>query len=119
LLIPAGLFADSTPAAKTFEKAYQETLGVNAPKQNFIAINGYDALHLWALAVEKAKSLDLAAVSEALPTVSWDGPRGTVRYSAKTHHATFPIYLGRIGADGAPEVIKDFGPVDPGPQCSF
>jgi branched-chain amino acid transport system substrate-binding protein len=119
LLIPAGLFADSTPAAKTFEKSYQETLGVNAPKQNFIAINGYDALHLWALAVEKAKSLDLAAVSEALPTVSWDGPRGTVRYSAKTHHATFPIYLGRIGADGAPEVIKDFGPVDPGPQCSF
>lgn len=119
LLVPAGFFPDTTPAAKAFDKTYQDVLGVNAPKQNFIAINGYDALHLWALAVEKAKSFKVAAVIKALPEVSWTGPRGTVRYAAKTHHATFPIYLAKIGDNGNPAVIKDFGPVDPGPQCSL
>ncbi|MGH7001951.1 MAG: substrate-binding protein, partial [Stellaceae bacterium] len=77
LLIPAGFFPNTTPAAKEFEKRYRETLGANAPQQNFIAINGYDALHLWALAVEKARSLNLEALSRALPEVSWMGPRGT------------------------------------------
>jgi urea transport system substrate-binding protein len=119
LLIPAGFFPDTTPAAQAFEKRYSETLGANAPPKNFISINGYDALHLWALAVEKAKSTKLEAVTKALPEVSWDGPRGTVRYSAKTHHATFPMYLAKIDASGHPEVIKDFGPVDPGPQCNL
>jgi urea transport system substrate-binding protein len=119
LLIPAGYFPDTTPASKEFEQRYHEALGANAPLQNFIAINGYDALHLWALAVEKAKSFKLDAVDNALPQVSWTGPRGTVRYSQKTHHATFPIYLAKLDAKGAPEVIKDFGPVDPGAQCNF
>jgi urea transport system substrate-binding protein len=119
LLIPAGFFPNATPAGKEFEKSYRETLGANAPQQNFIAINGYDALHLWALAVEKAKSLKLDAVGKALPEVSWTGPRGTVSYSASAHHAAFPIYLARIGTDGAPEVVKDFGPVNPGAQCRF
>jgi urea transport system substrate-binding protein len=119
LLIPAGYFPDTTSASKEFEQQYRQTLGANAPLQNFIAINGYDALHLWALAVEKANSLKLDAVGNALPQVSWAGPRGTVSYSQKTHHATFPIYLAKLDAKGAPEVIKDFGPVDPGAQCKF
>lgn len=119
LLIPAGYFPDTTSASKEFEQRYHETLGANAPLQNFIAINGYDALHLWALAVEKGKSLELEVVGNALPQVSWTGPRGTVSYSGKTHHATFPIYLAKLDAKGAPEVIKDFGPVDPGAQCNF
>lgn len=119
LLIPAGYFAGTTPEAKAFEQKYQATFGANAAAQNFISINGYDALHLWALAVKKAGSLDKAAVAAALPTVSWNGPRGKVFYSAKTRHATFPIYLTRINGQGKPEIIKDFGPVDPGPQCSF
>jgi branched-chain amino acid transport system substrate-binding protein len=76
-------------------------------------------LHLWALAAEKANSLKLDAVGNALPQVSWAGPRGTVSYSQKTHHATFPIYLAKLDAKGAPEVIKDFGPVDPGANANF
>ena len=119
LLIPAGYFPNTTAAGKEFESKYHEALGANAPEQNFIAINGYDALHLWALAVEKARSLKLEEVGAALPQVSWTGPRGTVSYSARTHHATFPIYLARLDAKGAPDVIKDFGPVNPGAQCSF
>jgi urea transport system substrate-binding protein len=119
LLIPAGFFPHATEQAKAFQEKYEATLGADAPEQNFIAINGYDALRLWARAVEKAGSVGAQAVAKALPEVSWDGPRGTVSYSAETHHATFPMYLARIDAQAKPEIIKSFGQVDPGPQCSF
>jgi branched-chain amino acid transport system substrate-binding protein len=119
LLIPAGFFPNTTPESQAFDKRYQETLGAEAAAQNFIAINAYDAVHLWAKAVEKAGTVESAAVAKALPEVSFDGPRGTVSYNAKTHHATFPIYLAKLDAQGNPQVIQSFGPVDPGPQCDL
>ncbi len=119
LLLPAGYFAGATDRAKSFEDAYRARLGDDAAAQNFISINGYDAVNLWALAVEKAGSTDKEAVSEALAEVTFDGPRGRVSYAGETRHATFPIYLAKISADGTPEIVKDFGPVDPGEQCSF
>jgi urea transport system substrate-binding protein len=119
LLIPAGFFDDATPEAKAFGQRYRQAMGEGAPRQNFISINGYDSVRLWTLAVDKAKSIEADAVAKALPTVSFEGPRGTVSYSAKTHHATLPIYLARIDADGTPHIEKAFGPVDAGPQCNF
>lgn len=119
LLIPAGYFPNTTPQSHKFEEKYQDIMGGNAAPQNFISINGYDALRLWALAVNKAGTLKKRAVSKALPNVTWHGPRGPVSYSAKTHHATFPIYLARVDANGKPQVIHGFGPVSPGPQCHF
>lgn len=119
LLIPAGYFPNTTPQSKKFEKQYHQVMGRNAAPQNFISINGYDALRLWAMAVNKAGTLNMRSVSKALPTVTWHGPRGPVSWSAKTHHATFPIYLARVNAHGSPQVIHSFGPVSPGPQCHF
>jgi branched-chain amino acid transport system substrate-binding protein len=119
LLISAGFFEDATPEAKAFGERYKQKMGENAARQNFISINGYESVRLWALAVEKAKTTEADAVAKALPTVTFEGPRGPVSYSAKTHHATLPIYLARIDANGAPQIEKAFGPVDAGPQCSF
>lgn len=119
LLIPAGFFEEATPEAKAFGKRYRELMGEDAPRQNFISINGYESVRLWALAVEKAGTVESQAVAQALPQVKFEGPRGPVSYSAKTRHATLPIYLARIAADGTPEIEKDFGPVDAGPQCEF
>ena len=119
LMIPAGYFAGTTEEAIAFETRYKEVLGTNAAAQNFISMNAYDAVHLWARAVAKAGTTEKDAVAAAVPTVSFDGPRGNVHYSAATRHATFPIYLAEIGADGNPAIEKNFGPVDPGEQCSF
>ena len=119
LLIPAGFFDESTPEAKAFGERYRQLMGEDAPRQNFISINGYESVHIWARAVEKAGTTDTAAVAAAIPEVSFEGPRGPVSYSAKTRHATLPIFLARIAADGTPEIEKAFGPVDAGPQCEF
>ena len=67
-------------------------------------------------AVEKAGSTDSAKVLEALPTVSFDGPRGTIRMD-KQHHAPLTMYLGQVQGDGSVKVASTFKDVDPGAQC--
>jgi len=71
---------------------------------------------LYKAAVEKAGSLDVGKVVQALPTVSFDGPRGTVQMS-KQHHAPLTMYLGQVQSDGTVTVIQSFKNVDPGDQC--
>jgi len=108
-----------TPRNKAFLENYYKVLGEDAAVQNFISMHTYDAVRTWALAVEKAGTLDYEAVAEALPTVTWDSPGGEVRLDASTHHAFLPISLVRVNADGIGEVVHSFGTVDPGPQCDF
>lgn len=109
----------NTERNKAFLDNYYEVLGEDAAIQNFISMHTYDAVRTWALAVEKAGSLDYKAVGEALPTVTWDSPGGEVRLDASTHHAYLPISLVRVNENGVGEIVYNFGTVDPGPQCDF
>ena len=59
----------------------------------------YEAVYLYKAAVEKAGSTDPAKVIEALPTVSFTGPRGTIAMD-KQHHAPLTMYLGQVQSDG-------------------
>jgi len=116
LLLSASYFYDMpSDANKTFTTAYTDTFGEDAPKPNFITMGSYDAVHLWAKAVEEAGSLEIAAVKEKLPTVSFDGPRGTIQFSADSHHAALPIFLGEVN-NGAVDIVKEFGVIDPSKQ---
>jgi len=104
---------------RAFLDNYNKVLGEDAPVQNFISMHTYDAVHTWALAVEKADTLDYKAVAEALPTITWDSPAGEVRLDTSTHHAYLPISLVRVNENGVGEIVHSFGAVDPGPQCDF
>jgi len=120
LLIPVGYHATlETEANIKFLENYFKVLGDDAPVQNFISMHAYDAVRTWALAVEKAGTLDHEKVAEALPTVTWNGPAGELKLDAKTHHAFLPIHLAEVNADGVAVVIHTFGVVDPGQQCDF
>jgi branched-chain amino acid transport system substrate-binding protein len=76
----------------------------------------YEAVYLYKLAVEKAGTTDAAKVIEALPTVSFTGPRGAIQMN-KQHHAPLTMYLGQVQADGSVKVAATFANVDPGEQC--
>ena len=76
----------------------------------------YEAVYLYKAAVEKAGSTDAAKVIEALPAVSFDGPRGTISMN-KQHHAPLTMYLGQVQPDGGVKVVSSFKDVDPGDQC--
>ena len=120
LLIPVGYYATlETDRNIKFLENYHKVLGDDAPVQNFISMHTYDAVRTWAMAVEKAGTVDYQAVAEALPTITWQGPAGDMNLDAATHHAFLPIHLAEVNAEGVPEVIHSFGVVDPGPQCNF
>ena len=61
-------------------------------------------------------SVEPQAIVDALPEVSFTGPRGEIQMN-KQHHTPLTMYLGQVTDAGGVEVIKTFDNVDPGEQC--
>jgi branched-chain amino acid transport system substrate-binding protein len=104
------------PENKRFLEAMKKKFGSELKTPNALSEQEYDGVHAYAMAVEKAGTTDANAVLQALPTVVFEGPRGSVQMN-KQHHAPLPIYLAQVQADGKTKVLKDFGLIDPGDQC--
>ena len=103
-------------ANKTFLAAMEKKFGADLKTPNDLSVPQYEAVYAYKAAVEKAGSTDPEAVIEALGDVSVEGPRGTITMN-KQRHAPLTMYLGKVTADGAVEVIQSFENVDPGEQC--
>ncbi|RFC65983.1 amino acid ABC transporter [Fulvimarina endophytica] len=101
---------------KRFLAAMEEKFGSDLETPNDLSVPQYEAIYLYKAAVEKAGSTDKAAVIEALPQVSYTGPRGDIQMSVQ-HHTPLTMYLGQVQEDGSVEVIQRFENVDPGEQC--
>ncbi len=102
-----------TPAARAFKPAYVDRFGADAPPQTSLSEGVYEALNLWALAVEKAGSLDTEKVAAELGGLTYDGPRGEVTLDAGNHHLTQHMYLAEAQPDASLKVVKDFGSIIP------
>jgi branched-chain amino acid transport system substrate-binding protein len=105
-----------TPQNKAFIAGLQKMFGSDMKTPNDLSEPEYDGIYLYKAAAEKAGSLDEAKILHALPTVSFDGPRGKIVMD-KEHHAPLTMYLGQVQADGSVKVIQTFKNVDPGQQC--
>lgn len=85
-----------TPANRAFVKAFRKA----APGTKSItelAAQTWNAWHQWALAVEKAGTLDQKKVIAALETgIAFDGPGGRVKVEPRTHHNILDIHLARV-----------------------
>lgn len=101
---------------KSFLTAMEKKFGKDMRTPNDLSVPQYEAIYLYKAAVEKAGSTDTAAVVEALPSVSFKGPRGIISMS-KQHHAPLTMYLGQVKDDGSVAVVDSFKDVDPGDQC--
>jgi urea transport system substrate-binding protein len=60
----------------------------------------YDGVHLWAMAAEKAGSVQPDAVRRALPNLEFDSPEGPVYVDGQRNFLWKTPRLGQIGADG-------------------
>lgn len=105
-----------TPANKKFLSALDKRFGDKVAPQNLLSVPNYDALHQFALAMDKAGSTEPEAVLEAFTEVSFSGPRGEIKMSAD-RHATLPIYLAEGQADSTFKILKDLGSIKPTNQC--
>ena len=94
----------------------QKKFGSELKTPNDLSVPQYEAVYLYKAAVEKAGSTDGEKVIAALPTVSFEGPRGNIQMN-KQHHAPLTMYLGQVQKDGGIKLLERFKDVDPGEQC--
>ena len=81
----------------------------------------YVGIHMWAQAVEKAKSTDTDKVIAAMAGQTFKAPDGfTIKMDEKNHHLHKPVFIGEIKADGQFNVVwKTPGPVKAQPWSPY
>ncbi len=78
----------------------------------------YRGIHLWKAAVEKAGSVELDAVNEAMDSIGAEQLiGGPAKFVPGTRHCELTLYLGEMRGDGTVEVLDDLGTQAPQGQC--
>lgn len=95
-------------ANDAFKAKWEAAYGLDEPIVSEAA-DVWNAVHLWAAAVEKAGSVDNDAVIGALESgLSFDGPNGTVTMQPGSHHLRQNIYIVRGNREHGFDVIETF-----------
>lgn len=81
----------------------------------------YIGIHMWAQAVEKAKSTDTDKVIAAMAGQTFKAPGGfTSTMDKENHHLHKPVFIGEVKADGQFSVVwKTPGPVVADPWSDY
>ncbi|MBO7123984.1 MAG: urea ABC transporter substrate-binding protein [Treponema sp.] len=103
---------------KTFVQRYKELYGqdkiVGDPMEA-----AYTAIHLWALACEKAGSFDTEEVRIAAKGLTFDAPEGMVRIDGENQHLQKRVRIGRLNSKGLiDEVWESPAAIKPDPYLS-
>lgn len=107
------------PTNAEFLQALDDRVGEKRSQQTTLSEGTYEAIHLWAQAANEAGTVEGQEVATAMGGQTFDAPRGPITVDEETHHVAQHIYLGESQPDGTYEVIKDFGEIEPGDQCSL
>ena len=96
---------DTDPAVQAFVAAFTEMWG-STP--NAISALAYDAVYMYKLAIEKAGSVDPAAVRDALadPTTTFSGVTGTFAFNAETGTPSKGAVILSFASDGTSVTTK-------------
>lgn len=108
-----------TPANKSFVERFQQKYGADRVTDDPIEA-GYFGVYLWAEAVKKAGTFEVAAVREALRGISYEAPEGKVTVDAENNHTYKIVQIGRVREDGQFDVLFSTNePVKPVPFSPF
>jgi branched-chain amino acid transport system substrate-binding protein len=86
--------AHPSPENQAFVRAFRAANPSMRP--NFMAVGGYDGMHLMAETLKKTNGGDGTQLIEAAKGMSWVSPRGPVTIEAKTRDITQNIYVRRV-----------------------
>ncbi len=95
--------AHDNPINNAFVASYLDRFGA-PPSYN--AEGAYAAMYLYKVAMEKAGSVDGAAVAKALSGISFDAPNGKVTIRAEDHQAVVGPTWGKLGAFDAKYKVR-------------
>lgn len=110
-------YFQSTDTAENekFVAAYKNMFGSGRVTDDPIEA-GYFGVYLWAAAVEKAGSTDVAAVKAAAPGITFQAPGGLVTINGENQHVSKTVRVGKVLSNGQiEETWNSGGPVDPDP----
>ena len=107
-----------TPENEKFVSAYKARYGEDRVTDDPIEA-GYDAVYLWAAAVEKAGTTDVDAVREAAAGITFDPTDVTITTHGDNQHIDKTVGIGRINSQGLiDEVWATDEPIKPDPYLS-
>ena len=108
---------DQSEANQKFVAALKAKFGADAKDQGYLSEPSYDAVHLYALAVNKAGTTETSAVLKALSEVEFgNSPKGTIHLNTD-RHAAMPIFIAEATSDGTYKVLESLGVQQPPKQC--
>jgi branched-chain amino acid transport system substrate-binding protein len=103
-----------TPANKDFVAKWHAAYGSGYPYITNSAVAVWNDWHLWAKAVEKARSTDRDKVIAALESgISIESPSGTVTMNGGSHHVTQNVSLAEATDSGAFKILQTEPAVPP------
>ena len=104
-----------TPENEKFVAAFKAKYGEDRVTDDPIEA-GYIGVYLWSMAANKAQSVEVAKVKEALAGMTFAAPEGTVTVNATNNHISKSVRIGRIRADGLiDDIYATPEPVEPDP----
>jgi len=110
-------YYQTTPGAanEAFVAAYKKKFGPTRVTADPIEA-GYIQVKLWAAAVEKAGTTDVAAVKAAAAGLTMDAPEGKVTIDGPTQHLYKTARIGLVEPDGQIREVSNSGePIKPDP----
>ena len=107
-----------TEANRRFVADFQRAYGAAAPVSMWSA-GAYAQVRLFALALERAATLDTQRLVETAYTVAVDAPEGPIQIDAENNHAWLVSRIGRLRADGSFAVVwQSAAPIKPDPYLA-
>jgi branched-chain amino acid transport system substrate-binding protein len=86
--------AHDSPENKAFVEAFKKAN--NGMRPNFMAVGGYDGMHLIYEGLKKTNGAGGQALIEAMKGLSWTSPRGPVSIDPQTRDIVQNIYVRRV-----------------------
>lgn len=106
------------PQNLAFIKAFKKENGQSTVTDDPIEA-GYNAVHLWAKAVEKAHSVKVKQVRKAAAGLSYKAPEGTVTIDGHNQHLYKNVRIGKVDNQGQINTVwQTKKPLKPDPYLS-
>jgi len=102
----------STPENTAFIKQWKDYIKNPKRTTNDPMEAHYIGFNLWVKAVEKAATVDVEKVIEALPGLETPNLTGGTAKLLANHHITKPVLIGEVRADGQFDVVKSIPSVE-------
>ena len=99
---------------KKWVAAWRQRYGADYPYITDSANTVWNGWHLWAMAANKAGSLEPAKVISALESgLSFDAPEGKIRLDPQSHHVVHTVHLAKVNDKKGFTIFKTVENVEP------